>query len=73
MLVGNEEEDPEVDSELNEEVQEKRTRAIVSNETAGILSGLGRMTKTDHSWLFITILASKIAKSWLQSWLFYNI
>lgn len=38
MLVGNDEDEEET---LNDEEQEKRTRGIVSNETAAILSGLG--------------------------------
>ena len=41
VLVGNEEEDEECESKATEEEQEKRTRAIVSSETATILSGLG--------------------------------
>jgi len=44
VLVGNEEEDEDAatfDAKHDADEQEKRTRAIVSNETAGILSGLG--------------------------------
>ncbi len=40
VLVGNEEEDEDVEA-VNSEEQEKRTRAIVSSDTAGILGGLG--------------------------------
>jgi len=44
VLIGNEEEDEDAaafDAKTSEEEQEKRTRAIVSAETATILSGLG--------------------------------
>jgi len=44
VLIGNEEEDEDAaafDAKTTEEEQEKRTRAIVSAETATILSGLG--------------------------------
>jgi chromosome segregation ATPase len=44
VLVGNEEEDEQVadlDSKTADEEQEKRTRAIVSSDTATILGGLG--------------------------------
>ena len=37
-MVGNDEDEEEA---LDEDEQEKRTRAIVSTETAGLLSGLG--------------------------------
>ena len=40
VLVGNEEEDEEFEKTTEEE-QEKRTRAIVSSDTAAILSGIG--------------------------------
>ena len=44
VLIGNEEEDEDAaafDAKTTDEEQEKRTRAIVSAETATILSGLG--------------------------------
>ena len=44
VLIGNEEEDEDAaafDAKTTEEEQENRTRAIVSAETASILSGLG--------------------------------
>ena len=43
VLIGNEEEDEDAaafDAKTSEEEQEKRTRAIVSAETATILSGM---------------------------------
>ena len=43
VLIGNEEEDEDAaafDAKTSEEEQEKRTRAIVSAETATILSGI---------------------------------
>ena len=40
VLIGNEDEDEDFEKTTEEE-QEKRTRAIVSSDTAAILSGLG--------------------------------
>ena len=44
-------EDEAEDGDLDEVEQERRTRAIVSQDTANILAGLGKWTiNTDHEY-----------------------
>ena len=53
VLIGNEDEDDNDFEKITEEDQDKRTRGIVSSDTAAILSGTNKQTADTYLWHFL--------------------
>ena len=58
-------EDENEDGECDEVEQERRTRAIVSQETANILSGLGKLSLSCHM-NNLTIVIVQVLDPWMS-------